>query len=139
MAEDRSQADDPDPGDRDQHVGLVAMPGKYWERMGAIVDHDEGTSANSRLLTWKVATKRGQQRLRWRLHVYYSPAASRYSLEPGRLHTAASALQALGEHGWLDLLLLLLVVRYTWNDLPKSHQRLKDSPTARASSCWPSG
>jgi probable O-glycosylation ligase (exosortase A-associated) len=36
--------------------GLVAMPGKYWERMETIVDHDEDASANSRLLTWKVAT-----------------------------------------------------------------------------------
>ena len=114
--------------------GLVAMPGKYWERMETIVDHDEDASANSRLLTWKVATNVANSRPLGGGFEYYSPAASAlYSPEPDRVHTAHSIyFQALGEHGWLGLLLLLLVIAYTWTICRRAIKRLKDDPDGKS-------
>ena len=65
---------------------------------------------------------------------YYSPAASAlYSPEPDRVHTAHSIyFQALGEHGWLGLLLLLLVIAYTWTICRRAIKRLKDDPDGKS-------
>lgn len=114
--------------------GLVAMPGKYWERMQTIVNHEGDESANGRLLTWQMATNVANSRPLGAGFEYYSPAASAlYSPEPSRVHTAHSIyFQALGEHGWIGLMLLLLVIGYTWNVCRRAAKRLKDDPDGKS-------
>ena len=113
---------------------LAVMPEKYWARMDTIANHEQDASANSRLLTWQVATNVANSRPLGAGFEYYSPAASAlYSPEPNRVHSAHSIyFQALGEHGWIGLVLLLLVIGYTWDICRRAARRLDDDPDGKS-------
>lgn len=116
-------------------VAVFFMPQEYWDRMASIEHYQQDSSAMGRINVWKTAINIANDRLTGAGFDYYGrPIFQRYAPDPDDIHSAHSIyFQALGEHGWLGLLLFAGIWLYVWlvcrqvirrsKSLPNTHEQ----------------
>lgn len=95
---------------------LPFMPEHWWMRMDTIAHYQQDDSALGRINAWWNAWNIAKDRLfGGGFMIYFPEVFARYSPEPLRVHAAHSIyFQMMGEHGFIGLLLFLLVGASTW-------------------------
>ena len=96
--------------------GLMMMPEKYWERIQTIQTFQEDASAMGRINTWTTAWRIANDRVVGAGFEYYGAKVfQRYAPNPDGIHSAHSIyFQALGEHGWIGLILYAGILLTFW-------------------------
>jgi len=100
-------------------VGVAFMPDSWDTRMRSIENYEQDTSAQGRINAWMNAFNLAQERpLVGGGFAIYSPEVfARYAPDPTDVHSAHSIyFQMLGEHGFVGLLLFLLLWLLVWRD-----------------------
>jgi|RhiMethySRZTD1v2_1073278.scaffolds.fasta_scaffold261541_2 probable O-glycosylation ligase (exosortase A-associated) len=99
-------------------VGVAFMPDKWDTRMRSIENYEEDTSAQGRFNAWMNAFHLAQDRpLGGGFAIYTPEVFARYAPDPTDVHSAHSIyFQVLGEHGFVGLLLFLLLWLLVWRD-----------------------
>jgi probable O-glycosylation ligase (exosortase A-associated) len=97
-------------------MALAMMPEHWWARMNTIQTYQEDDSALGRLSAWGMAFNIANQRFTGGGFVMWTGVVfQQYGPIPDRVHAAHSIyFQALGEQGWVGLLLFLAVGAATW-------------------------
>jgi putative inorganic carbon (HCO3(-)) transporter len=98
---------------------LAFMPARWTERMDTIQTYDQDASAMGRINAWKMAFNLASDRpLTGGGFEIYDPATfARYAPIATDIHAAHSIyFQALGEHGFVGLLLYLVLAVITWRN-----------------------
>lgn len=116
-------------------VALIAfMPASWEERMRTIETYEEDGSAMGRLYAWNVAIRMANERPTGAGFLIETPEiTARLSPDAHKVHTAHSIyFQALGEHGWIGLILFVLLGALTW----RNAARLRRSGLDRPESAW---
>ena len=100
-------------------TGIVFMPEKWEVRMWSIQDFEEDSSAMGRINSWRMAVNLANDRpfVGGGFDVNEPDVFARYSPEATYSRSAHSIyFQMLGEHGYVGLLLYLLLWRLVWRD-----------------------
>lgn len=98
-------------------IGLASfMPASWHSRMDSISDYKEDTSAQGRINAWHMAWNLASDRFfGGGFEVYNKATFLAYAPNARDVHAAHSIyFQVLGEHGFVGLLLFLLIWFYTW-------------------------
>ena len=105
-------------------IGISFMPDSWTSRMETIQNHQEEGSAMSRIYTWQtllnVALDRPLVGAGFRadnigVFMTYAPTDAKFQVFEGNVWVAHSIyLQALGEHGFVGLLLFLAIWLWCW-------------------------
>jgi probable O-glycosylation ligase (exosortase A-associated) len=111
-------------------AGWNFMPASWHERMDTIGNYEEDASAMGRINAWIYSINIANDRLlgggfsSWSTNTYavYSPDAE--------LVVVAHSIyfNVLADHGWIGLLLFLLVLLFTWNNLSRIIKRTRGDP-----------
>lgn len=90
---------------------IISMPETWQQRMASMQNYEQDSSALGRLNAWVTAIRLANDRFFGGGFDIYHPAVfARYAPNPDDLHAAHSIyFQVLGEHGWVGLLLFLLI------------------------------
>ena len=99
-------------------IGMVGfMPDDWMARMNTIKTYDEDISAMGRINAWHMAFNLASDRfLGGGFDIYDYDVFGRYAPEPTDVHAAHSIyFQVLGEHGFIGLLLFILLGFFTWS------------------------
>jgi len=100
-------------------VAIGFMPDKWWDRMSSIQRYDEDPSSLGRINAWKTAINVANDRplVGGGFGIDNERVFSRYAPNPNDLHAAHSIyFQVLGEHGYVGLMLFLLLWYLVWRD-----------------------
>jgi probable O-glycosylation ligase (exosortase A-associated) len=100
-------------------VAVWFMPEKWEERMWSIGNYDEDASSLGRINAWKMATNLANDRplVGGGFEIYNDKVFARYAPNATDVHAAHSIyFQMLGEHGYVGLLLFLLLWFLVWRD-----------------------
>jgi probable O-glycosylation ligase (exosortase A-associated) len=100
-------------------VAIGFMPEKWAERMWSIQTYDQDASSMGRINAWKMAINLANDRplTGGGFEIYTERVFSRYAPNPDDLHAAHSIyFQVLGEHGYVGLMLFLLLWFFLWRD-----------------------
>ncbi|MGC2518206.1 MAG: putative O-glycosylation ligase, exosortase A system-associated [Burkholderiales bacterium] len=100
-------------------VAIGFMPEKWEERMWSIQEYHQDDSAMGRINAWKMAINLANDRplVGGGFEIYNEKVFNRYAPNPGDLHAAHSIyFQMLGEHGYVGLMLFLLLWFLVWRD-----------------------
>ena len=99
-------------------AGIYFMPGTWTARMHTIETYEQDSSANERLVAWEEMYRIAQDRmpLGGGFAIDTQEIWQRYSPEPWtKVHVAHSSyFQALGEHGYIGLVLFLSLLFAGW-------------------------
>jgi putative inorganic carbon (hco3(-)) transporter len=98
-------------------IAIAFMPDKWSERMDTIEEYQSDASAMGRINAWKMAVNLANDRILigGGFELWNGITFARYAPDPEDPHAAHSIyFQALGEHGWVGLLLYLAVGIFTW-------------------------
>lgn len=97
-------------------VALTMMPQSYWDRMNTVKTYEKDGSAMGRINAWWCAFNLANDRVTGAGYNYASRFVfSQYAPNPTDLHTAHSIyFQVLGDHGWIGLVIFLLILILTW-------------------------
>ena len=92
------------------------MPDSWHERMDTIHDYKEDSSAMGRINAWHMAWNLAAQNFfGGGFEIYNRPIFLAYAPNPNDVHAAHSIyFQVLGEHGFIGLILFLLMWIFTW-------------------------
>lgn len=92
------------------------MPESWHSRMSTISDYQEDGSAMGRINAWHMTWNLARDRFFGGGFDIYNPATFQaYAPEPDNIHAAHSIyFQVLGEHGFVGLILFLLIWFFTW-------------------------
>ncbi|BBB28756.1 putative O-glycosylation ligase, exosortase A system-associated [Neptunomonas japonica] len=111
-------------------AGWNFMPTSWHERMDTIGNYEEDASAMGRINAWIYSINIANDRLlgggfsSWSTNTYavYSPDAE--------LVVVAHSIyfNVLADHGWIGLILFLLVLIFTWNNLSRIIKRTRGDP-----------
>lgn len=109
------------------------MPESWSDRMNTIGTYEEDGSAMGRINAWKMAFHLANDRfLGGGLDIYTGPIFAKYAPVPDDVHAAHSIyFQVLGEHGWVGLLLFLLVGAYTFAAAARIRREAHGRPDAQ--------
>lgn len=90
---------------------ITFMPSSWEQRMGTIQTYEQDTSAMGRINAWKMTVNLANNRFFGGGFEIYTPDIfARYAPDPNDLHAAHSIyFSVLGEHGYVGLMLFLLV------------------------------
>ena len=97
-------------------IGLLAlgfMPQQFWERMSTISSYNADASAVGRLVAWETAFNVANARLTGGGFSFYLVPENFWRFSPPDAFVRAAHsiyFQVLGDHGWIGLLLFLLVI-----------------------------
>ena len=112
---------------------FVFMPAEWQARMGSIKEYENDASAMSRLRSWGLAYQVANDNITgggfsmWGKEVY-----RKYQPETDRFYVAHSIyFHVLGEHGWIGLILYVLIFFMTWRMAGRIRRRTLDSPDSR--------
>ena len=112
---------------------FVFMPAEWQARMGSIKEYENDASAMSRLRSWGLAYQVANDNITgggfsmWGKEVY-----RKYQPETDRFYVAHSIyFHVLGEHGWIGLILYMLIFFMTWRMAGRIRRRTLDSPDSR--------
>jgi probable O-glycosylation ligase (exosortase A-associated) len=97
-------------------LALSFMPEEWWSRMQTIRTYDADASALGRLNAWGMAINIANDRVTGGgFSMWTGVVFQKYGPEADRVHAAHSIyFQALGEQGWIGLLLFLSIGVATW-------------------------
>ncbi len=98
-------------------VGLASfMPASWHSRMDSIADYKEDSSAQGRINAWHMAWNLASDRFfGGGFEIYNKATFLAYAPDPTDVHAAHSIyFQVLGEHGFVGLILFLLVWFFSW-------------------------
>ena len=111
-------------------IMLSFMPESWWSRMDTIQTYQADDSALGRLNAWQFAWRLALDNLFGGGFMIYLPDLFlKYAPDPDRIHAAHSIyFQVLGEHGFIGLILFLLVGIFTWLDATKLVRAAKADP-----------
>ena len=100
---------------------LAFMPASWYSRMETIKTYDEDASAMGRLNAWEYAYNAANDNLLGMGYESWTPITfSLYAPNPTDVHAAHSIyFSVLGDHGWIGLLLFLLILTLSWKKLKK--------------------
>lgn len=115
-------------------VGLVAfMPDNWTQRMNTIGTYDEDASAMGRINAWWMAFNLAKDKFfGGGFQIYDYEHFLRYAPVPEDVHAAHSIyFQILGEHGFVGLLLFLVLWLFTWGTAGKLRRLDRDSENTR--------
>jgi putative inorganic carbon (HCO3(-)) transporter len=92
------------------------MPASWHSRMDSISDYKEDASAQGRLNAWQMAWNLASDRFfGGGFEIYNKPTFLAYAPVPNDVHAAHSIyFQVLGEHGFVGLMLFVLIWFFTW-------------------------
>lgn len=110
-------------------VAIMFMPEKWHERMQTIENYEQDQSAMGRINAWTLAINVAEDRpLVGGGFEMYSPSLyARYAPDPTVVRSAHSIyFQMLGEHGWVGLVLFLLLWFLVWRDAAWIIKQSKD-------------
>ncbi|TFW30677.1 putative O-glycosylation ligase, exosortase A system-associated [Massilia horti] len=96
---------------------LLFMPDKWHERIDTIGTYQQDSSAMGRINAWHMAVNLANDRplVGGGFQIYDAQVFARYAPVPDDIHAAHSIyFQVLGEHGYVGLLLYLLLGVLTW-------------------------
>jgi len=100
-------------------VAIAFMPDKWDERMRSIQNYEQDTSAMGRINAWMMAVNLANDRplIGGGFEIYNKEVFGRYAPDPDDVHAAHSIyFQMLGEHGYVGLMLFLLLWILVWRD-----------------------
>jgi|SRR6267142_3635513 len=100
-------------------VAIGFMPEKWEERMWSIQTYDQDASSMGRINAWKMTINLANDRplVGGGFEIYTDAVFNRYAPIPEDLHAAHSIyFQMLGEHGYVGLMLFVLVWMFVWRD-----------------------
>lgn len=97
-------------------AALLFMPESWSERMDSIAEYQRDESAMGRINAWRMAWNLARDRFfGGGFEISEAPTFMLYAPNPADVHAAHSIyFQALGEHGFIGLLLYLLLLAATW-------------------------
>jgi putative inorganic carbon (HCO3(-)) transporter len=105
------------------------MPGKWEDRMRSIENYDQDASSLGRINAWKMALNLANDRplVGGGFEIYNKEVFSRYAPDQDDVHAAHSIyFQILGEHGYVALILFLLLWILVWCDASWIIRRSRD-------------
>jgi putative inorganic carbon (hco3(-)) transporter len=116
-------------------TGLVLtqfMPASWDERMQTIGSYHQDGSAMGRINAWQMATHLANDRfLGGGFFIYTDEIFARYAPVPDDVHAAHSIyFQVLGEHGYVGLILFLLVGLFTFLTARRIRRQARDREDA---------
>jgi probable O-glycosylation ligase (exosortase A-associated) len=100
-------------------VAIGFMPEKWDDRMRSIQTYEEDRSAMGRINAWEMAYNLAKDRplVGGGFEIYTPEVFARYAPDPGHIQGAHSIyFTMLGEHGFVGLLLFLLLWLLAWRD-----------------------
>jgi probable O-glycosylation ligase (exosortase A-associated) len=100
-------------------VAIGFMPDKWTERMRTIETYEQDASSMGRINAWRMAMNLANDRpfVGGGFEIYTPSVFARYAPNPDDLHAAHSIyFQMLGEHGYVGLMLFLLLWYLVWRD-----------------------
>jgi probable O-glycosylation ligase (exosortase A-associated) len=100
-------------------VAVGFMPDRWWDRMGSIQKYDQDASSLGRINAWMMAVNLANDRplTGGGFEMYNERVFARYAPDPTDIHSAHSIyFQMLGEHGYVGLMLFLLLWILVWRD-----------------------
>jgi putative inorganic carbon (HCO3(-)) transporter len=117
-------------------IGLTLtafMPQTWSDRMSTIGSYEQDGSAMGRINAWKMATHLANARpLGGGFDIYSGEIFARYAPVPEDVHAAHSIyFQVLGEHGYLGLLLFLLIGAYAFATASRIRRETERLPEAQ--------
>lgn len=100
---------------------LALMPAKWYQRMDTIQTYEEDASAMGRLNAWEYAFNAANDNLLGMGYDSWSPITfAMYAPNPADVHAAHSIyFSVLADHGWIGLIMFLLVFFMTWFKLKR--------------------
>jgi probable O-glycosylation ligase (exosortase A-associated) len=112
---------------------LAVMPQQWFDRMSSITEYEQDSSALGRLNAWQMAIKLAQYRpLGGGFETFRAEMFAAYSPEPARVHDAHSIyFEVLGEHGFVGLVLFLLLGFMTWRSASAIIRHCRGDPEKR--------
>ena len=113
---------------------LAFMPDAWHQRMGTISNYEQDTSAMGRINAWGMTINLANDRLTGGGFESYTPEIfAKYAPNPTDLHVAHSIyFSALGEHGYVGLILFLLV----WLLAFRTAGQIRKESLAREDTQW---
>ncbi len=121
-------------------AALAVMSEQFFERMQTIQTYEEDSSAVGRLYAWQTATNIANSRpLGAGFAMYHQSIADRYGAGysfdgkiDAKILTARAAhsiyFQVLGEHGWVGLILFVLIWVFSWRTASRLRKRARGDP-----------
>lgn len=111
-------------------IVYLSMPDRWTERMHSIDNYQEDGSAMGRINAWKFAINIANHYPPGGGYLVFTPRLFRlYAPEPEAFHVAHSIyFQVLGEHGYLGLLLFLLLLLFSWRTGRQVIQHCRGKP-----------
>jgi len=109
---------------------LVFMPSSWETRMQTILTYDQDSSAMGRINAWKMAFNLANHQLfGGGFEIYSLEVFSKYAPVPDDVHAAHSIyFQVLGEHGYIGLILFLLIWFFTFRTAGKIRAEAQKRP-----------
>ena len=97
-------------------VVLPMMPEAWWARMATIQTYDQDASAVGRINAWKMAVNLAAHRITGGgFECFRDPTFWLYAPDPTNVHDSHSIyFQVLGHHGYIGLVIFLLLIAFTW-------------------------
>ena len=97
-------------------VALAFMPEQWWHRMNTIKSYEQDASSMGRINAWWCAFNVAKNNITGAGFNYYGPEIfAVYAPDPQDVHAAHSIyFQVLGEHGFIGLMLYLLIAGWGW-------------------------
>jgi len=100
-------------------IGMVAiafMPQTWWDRMNTVKTYDKDASSMGRINAWWCAFNVAKDNITGAGFNYYSKVVfAQYAPNPDDVHAAHSVyFQVLGEHGFIGLILYLIIAVWGW-------------------------
>lgn len=115
-------------------LAIGFMPASWEQRMKSIQSYDEDASALGRLNSWGMAFNLANDRplVGGGFEIYSKRVFAAYAPEPDNVRSAHSIyFQVLGEHGYVGLLLFLLLWLLVWRDASWIIRHAKDQSHLR--------
>ena len=113
-------------------LGLALMPDKWHDRMDSIRNYEQDDSANMRLNSWQTMWNLAKDRpvIGGGFEVGSKEVYEKYAPDPTRPPQTAHSIyfQALGEHGFVGLVLYLWILGAAWTHCSRLHRSARDRP-----------
>lgn len=113
-------------------AGIIAsiMPQQWYDRMKTIETYEEDASAMGRVNAWHMAFNLASNEFfGGGFETFKPPEFERYAPEPDRVHDSHSIyFEVLGEHGFIGLVLFLLLMFFTWRTGTRVIRQARTNP-----------
>ena len=113
-------------------VGLIAavMPQEYWDRVNTIRTYEQDASAMGRINAWHTAFNLAKDSITGGgFDTFQAPTFLLYAPDPDNVHAAHSIyFQVMGDHGFIGLVLFVLIGLLAWRTGSKVIQKCRKDP-----------